>query len=144
MNWGWKLAIAMGLFMIGVLAVVIYTMTLDVNLVSEDYYQQELAYEDQITRLKNTESLEQKPTFGKTSDGKLIVLTFPSSIEPEKGEIILYRPSDFKTDRRFPLKLDEANQQGFVAETLQAGLWRAKLTWESGGKSYYQEFVIVM
>jgi hypothetical protein len=144
MNWGWKLAIAMGIFMVGVLAVVFYAMTLDVNLVADDYYQQELAYEEQITRLKNTEGLELKPTFEKSADGKLLVLTFPEDLNPEKGEIVLYRPSDFTKDRRFPLKLDAARQQGFVSETLKAGLWRAKLTWEAGGKSYYQEFVIVM
>lgn len=144
MNWGWKLTIAMGIFMVGVLAVVFYTMTLDVNLVADDYYQQELAYEEQITRMKNTESLPQKPTFEKSSDGKLIVLTFPVELKPEKGEITLYRPSDFTKDRRFALKLDEANEQGFVLESLQKGLWRAKVLWEADGKAYFQEFVIII
>lgn len=130
--------------MAGVLGVVIYTMTLEVNLVADDYYQQELVYEDQITRLKNTESLEIKPNFEKSTDGKLIVLTFPSGLAPEKGEITLYRPSDFTKDRRFPLALDEANQQGFVSESLKSGLWRAKLLWEADGKSYFQEFVIII
>lgn len=134
----------MVVFMVSIIAVVWYTMTLDVNLVAEDYYQQELAYEEQITRLKNTDSLENKPKFEKSSDGKLIVLTFPSELNPSKGEITLYRPSDFSKDRRFPLNLDDANQQGFVSESLQSGLWRAKLTWEAEGKSYFQEFVIVM
>ena len=144
MNWGWKLAITMIIFMVGVLGVVIYTMTLDVNLVAEDYYQQELAFEDQITRMKNTEKLEQKPSFEKSADGNLIVLTFPSGLLPEKGEITLYRPSDFTKDRRFPLKLDEANQQGFVSESLTPGLWRAKLLWEANGKAYFQDFVIII
>ena len=144
MNWGWKLTIVMGLFMVGVLAVVIYTMTLDVNLVADDYYQQELAYEEQITRMKNTESLADKPSMEKSKDGKLLILSFPDELNPGEGEIVLYRPSDFNKDRRFKLALDDSKQQGFVAETLQQGLWRAKLTWEAGNKSYYQEFVIVM
>lgn len=130
--------------MVSVLAVVFYTMTLDVNLVADDYYQQELVYEDQINRLKNTETLEFKPNFEKSTDGKLIVLTFPTNLAPEKGEITLYRPSDFTKDRRFALALDAENQQGFVSESLQSGLWRAKLLWEADGKSYFQEFVIVM
>jgi hypothetical protein len=144
MNWGWKLAIVMGIFMVGVLAVVFYTMTLDVNLVADDYYQQELAYEEQITRMKNTESLAAKPSMEKSNDGKLLILTFPAELNPENGEIVLYRPSDFNKDRRFKLSLDDSKQQGFVSETLQQGLWRAKLTWEAEDKSYYQEFVIVM
>lgn len=144
MNWGWKIAIVMGIFMTGILAVVFYTLTLDVNLVADDYYQQELAYEEQITRLKNTEGLTNKPTFEKSSDGKLIVLNFPKEVAPEKGEITLYRPSDNSKDRSFPLKLDEAGQQGFVSESFQPGLWRAKLAWESNEKSYFQEFIIVL
>ena len=144
MNWGNSIAVVMAIFMVSIIAVVWYTMTLDVNLVAEDYYQQELAYEEQITRLKNTDSLENKPTFEKSPDGKLIVLTFPSELNPGKGEITLYRPSDFRKDRRFLLNLDDANQQGFVSESLQSGLWRAKLSWEAEGKSYFQEFVIIM
>jgi hypothetical protein len=142
--WPRNIVVGMVVFMIGIILIVSYTMTLDVNLVADDYYQQELAYEDQITRLKNTESLEVKPSFEKSADGKLIILSFPAVLKPETGEIVLYRPSDFTKDRRFPLKLDEARQQGFMAESLQAGLWRAKLSWEAEGMSYYQEFVIVM
>jgi hypothetical protein len=142
--WPRNIVVGMIVFMVGIIMIVAYTMTLDVNLVADDYYQQELAYEEQITRQKNTESLEAKPIFEKSADGKLIVLTFPADLKPDKGEITLYRPSDFTKDRRFELKLDEVNQQGFVAETLQPGLWRAKVLWQSGEKSYFQEFVIVI
>jgi hypothetical protein len=144
MNWGWKIAIVLIIYMVGIISVVWYTMTLDVNLVADDYYQQELAYEDQITRLKNTEALEFKPTFEKSSDGKLVVLTFPDEIVPDNGKIILYRPSDFTQDRNFKLELNNNRQQGFVAETMKTGLWRAKVLWEMEGKSYYQEFIIVI
>ena len=72
MNWGWKITIFMGIYMIGIISVVWYAMLLDVNLVTEDYYQQELAYEEQILRLKNTESLPEKPTFNFSSDKNLL------------------------------------------------------------------------
>lgn len=144
MNWGWKIAIVMGIYMAGVLSVVWYAMSTDVNLVTEDYYQQELAYEEQILRLKNTESLAEKPTFNFSSDRKFVVLSFPVGLVPDSGKITLYRPSDFTQDRKFKLELDEANQQGFVAVSLLPGLWKAKLQWQEGGKSYFQEFVIVI
>ena len=144
MNWGWKIAIFMGIYMIGIISVVWYAMLLDVNLVTEDYYQQELAYEEQILRLKNTESLPEKPTFNFSSDKKFVVLTFPQVLIPDNGSITFYRPSDFTQDRKFKLDLDEANQQGFVAVSLMPGLWKAKLQWQQGDKSYFQEFVIVI
>lgn len=144
MNWGWKITIFLIIYMASVVAVVIYTMTLDVNLVAEDYYQQEITYEEQISRLKNTDGLVNKPTFNFSPDRKLVVLTFPEELTPEKGKITLFRPSDFTKDRTFKLKLDEANQQGFVTESLIPGLWRAKVLWDTEGKSYYQEFIIVI
>ena len=130
--------------MAGILGVVWFAMTQEVNLVTENYYQKELAYEEQITRLKNTESLENKPIFGISKDKKLVVLSFPEGLVPEKGQILLYRPSDFTQDRKFKLELDENRQQGFMSESLMPGLWKAKLTWEHNDISYFQEFVIVI
>jgi len=144
MNWGNKITIVLIIYMTGIVAVVWYTMTLDVNLVADDYYQQELEYEEQITRLKNTQALENKPSFEKSDDGKLIVLTFPQELVPEKGHILLYRPSDFTKDRKFKLELDEDKQQGFISESLQSGLWKAKVFWQEDDKVFFQEFVIVI
>ena len=144
MNWGWKIAIFMGIYMTGIISVVWFAMSEDVNLVADDYYQQELAYEEQILRLKNTNSLAEKPTFNFSPDQKYVVLTFPQGLNPDSGKITLYRPSDFTQDRKFKLELDEANQQGFVTVSLMPGLWKAKLQWQKGDKSYFQEFVIVI
>lgn len=130
--------------MTGIISVVWYSMTLDVNLVADNYYQQELAYEEQITRMKNTEGLDEKPTFGFSANKKFVVLTFPENHIPEDGQITLFRPSDFTQDRKFKIKLDEEQQQGFVTESLMPGLWRAKVLWEKEGKSYYKEFIIVI
>ena len=144
MNWGWKIAIVLGIYMTGIISVVWYAMSVDVNLVAEDYYQQELAYEEQILRMENTEGLDEKPTFDFSADKKFVVLTFPQGLIPDNGKITLYRPSDFTQDRKFKLDLDEANQQGFVTVSLMPGLWKAKLQWQQEGKSYFQEFVIVI
>lgn len=144
MNWGWKIAIVLAIYMTGIISVVWYTMTLDVNLVAEDYYQQELAYEEQIDRMKNSEALENRPTVNFSSDRNYVILTFPKELYPVKGLITFFRPSDFKQDRKFKLELDDENQQGFVTASLKPGLWRAKVLWEKDGKSYYDEFVIVI
>ena len=144
MNWGWKIAIVLAIYMTGIISVVWYTMTLDVNLVAEDYYQQELVYEEQIDRMKNSEALENRPTVKFSSNRNYVVLTFPKELSPENGLITFFRPSDFTQDRKFKLELDVENQQGFVTASLKPGLWRAKLLWEKDGKSYYEEFVIVI
>jgi nitrogen fixation protein FixH len=144
MNWGWKITIVMGIYMTGIISVVWYAVSMDVNLVAEDYYQQELDYEAQILRLRNTEALIKKPTFSLTPDKNYVILTFPKELSPLEGGITFYRPSDFTQDRKFKLDLDGVNQQGFVTNSFLPGLWKAKLTWQEGDKSFFQEFVIVI
>ena len=59
MNWGVKIVISF-VFFIGLLFGLVYiSMNQDISLVSENYYEQELAYEDQIQRIKNTNNLEE-------------------------------------------------------------------------------------
>ena len=53
MNWGKGIFIFYSLFVVAILSVVYFAFTQEVNLVSEDYYQQEIAYESQIERIKN-------------------------------------------------------------------------------------------
>lgn len=140
MNWGKSIALFYGLFVVALLAVVVFSFTQDVNLVADDYYQQELVYEDQINRIKNTESLEIKPAL--VLKGNYVELTFPQELSP-KGSILFFRPSDAKMDRRISVALGVDNKQQIDFSKAEKGLWKAKLTWNQDNKEYYQEFVIV-
>lgn len=140
MNWGKSIALFYGLFVVALLAVVAFSFTQDVNLVADDYYKQELVYEDQINRIRNTEELAEKPTMQLRSD--YVELVFPENLTP-KGNILFFRPSDGSKDRSQPISLGVNNKQQIDFSTEEKGLWKAKLTWNQAGKEYYQEFVIV-
>ena len=140
MNWGKSIFLFYSLFVIAILSVVYFSFTQDVNLVAEDYYQQEIIYEEQITRIKNTEALAKKPTI--TLKTGFVELMFPQELEP-KGSILFFRPSDANLDRRVPIALGANGTQQIDFSTQEKGLWKAKLNWKQGNKEYYQEFVIV-
>lgn len=140
MNWGKSIFLFYSLFVIAILSVVVFSFSVDVNLVAEDYYQQEIAYEDQITRIKNTESLIEKPSI--VLKNNYVEVTFPSNLKP-KGTILFFRPSNASMDRRIPIALGADGRQQVDFSTQENGKWIAKLTWQQGGKEYYQEFVIV-
>lgn len=140
MNWGKSIFVFYSLFVIAILAVVYFSFTQDVNLVAEDYYQQEIAYEEQITRIKNTESLTNKPTV--VLKGNYVELTFPSTLKP-KGTILFFRPSDATKDRRLPIALGADGTQQMDFSKQEKGFWKAQLNWKQGDKEYYQEFIIV-
>ena len=50
MNWGWRITIVYSLFALTMIGAVIYSTTLDVNLVEEDYYEKEVNYQQVINK----------------------------------------------------------------------------------------------
>ena len=143
MNWGTGIAIFLAVYMAGVIGVVIFSFQSDVNLVTEDYYQKELEYEDQIDRIRNTNSLATQPQLKLNRAAEAVLLTFPAELNPKKGTVLFFRPSDFTKDVNNKLKLNKKNEQVFDFTDMDAGMWKVKLQWEAENKSYYQEFVIV-
>lgn len=140
MNWGKGIFIFYSLFVIAILWVVVFSFSVDVNLVSDDYYKQEIAYESQIERIKNSESLVEKPTIVLKSN--FVELTFPTNLKP-KGTILFFRPSDSSQDRRIAIALGANGTQQVDFSTQEGGKWIAKLTWSQDKKEYYQEFIII-
>lgn len=140
MNWGKGIFIFYSLFVIAILWVVAFSFSVDVNLVSDDYYQQEIAYEDQIVRIKNTYKLVEKPIM--ILKNGYVELSFPKELRPQ-GTILFFRPSNASLDRRIAIALGANGTQQIDFSIQKAGLWKAKLTWSQGEKEYYQEFVII-
>lgn len=57
-SWGIKIFSLYGIFVLFVLAMVLFTMTKDVGLVTDNYYEKELTHQEHIDKLKRTEALE--------------------------------------------------------------------------------------
>ena len=142
-NWGTGIAIFMAIYMLGIIGVVIFSFQSEVNLVTENYYQKELEYEDQIQRLNNANRLTMQPTIELNSAAEAILLTFPAGLDPDQGSVLFFRPSDFTQDKKYKLNLDVQNTQVFDFADMAAGMWKVKLLWEEGDKSYFKEFVVV-
>ena len=142
-NWGTGIAIFLAVYMAGIMGVVIFSFQSDVNLVTEDYYQQELEYEDQIQRINNANRLENQPTLELNRAAEAILLTFPLPLAPDTGSVLFFRPSDFTQDKKYKLSLDADNKQIFDFADMATGMWKVKLTWGEGEKSYFKEFVVV-
>ncbi len=139
MNWGKWIIVSFVLFAGFIGTLVTVCMREEVGLVSKDYYQEELAYQDQIIRISNTNQLEQKPVIQKT--GNFIEITFEQFSEIENGALKLFRPSDAGMDRIFELKT-QGKKQIFPVDELKKGMYRARMQWTMNGKEYYMEEVI--
>lgn len=136
MNWGYRIAILYIGFVAFMLILVVGSHSISVDLVAKDYYKQELAYEDQINRIKNTAHLDSRPTISNDTTARMITLQMPTQIT---GDVWFFRANNPKLDFKIPLQIDEAGKQFLPTQNLQRGTWRLKINWKQAGKEYYLE-----
>ena len=139
MNIGKWIVVAFVLFGGFIAALVTVCMKQDINLVSKDYYTEELAYQQQIVRVNNTKTLVAKPAM-KIENNELQVMFGNNAVE--SGSIELFCPSNPSNDASFELSTNTS--QHFSLKSLPGGMYRAKLKWTMNGKEYYQEEIIYL
>ncbi len=143
-SWGVKIAAVYIIFVLLVLATVIFSTTQDVNLVTEDYYQKEIEYQQQIDKLKRTNQLPEKISV--KLDNGFLKIKMPEIFKDKmlSGDVILYRPSDNKKDFQMQLALNSNLEHTFSVEDFETGLWKLKLDWKSEGLEYFHEQILML
>lgn len=140
MNFGNWIVVAFVLFAAFIGTLVAVCVREDISLVSKDYYQEELVYQDQIQRLNNVAGLKEKPVI-KVVD-HMLQIEFNQFNAMENAELKIFCPSNAKMDRNFLVKSSDTEIQFFKLDPLQKGMHRAKLQWTMNGKEFYLEEVI--
>lgn len=144
--WPLCVGLALGLFAVGLVALIVAAVSSNSDLVAEDYYEQEIRYQEQLDRLERASGLDE--AIAVTHDGALgvLLLRFPAAYAGEvvSGEVHLYRPSAAGLDRKVPLALNAAGQQVIPAGALASGRWQVKIRWAVRGKEYYVERRLVI
>lgn len=145
MNWGTGIVIAFVCFAGVIATIVTISMKQDVGLVAKDYYKQEIAYQDQIDRKTNYNQLDRKPVIKLDATKKYIELWFPEELASKMadGELLLFRPSTSKWDKKYRIALNEGGEQRINIQPLATGMWRVKVNWTTmTDKQYYTEMII--
>lgn len=144
MNWGGWIVVSFILFAVGTFAMVYISMSARVDLVTEDYYEKELRYQEHIDLVKGSNALTQQVAMDLSAD--MLRFTFPNLGERTSyaGTIHFFRPSDKSRDVMVPLSVDTAYVQVFPAAMFDRGLWRAKISWSVGQQQYYSEHPIII
>lgn len=138
LNWGWGIFIAMLCFMIFILSFVYKSIAMDEyqhELVSEDYYKDELLYQEEIDKMNNAHTLANNLEL--TNSEKGILISFPKDIDQEaiKGSIYFQRLSNAKLDFTENIELVDHNQL-IPVEKLVSGKWIIKIDWQVGENKY--------
>lgn len=142
MNFGKWIFISFVLFASFIATLVVICVKQDINLVSTDYYREELVHGKKMELISNTKTLSSVPDF--TVSGNILTVTFSDFSKVEKGELRLLRPSDAKLDRKFLITPMGKAKQTYALEVWHEGLYRASMQWRMDGKEYYYEKLIVL
>ena len=137
-TWGTGIFLAMLAFMIFILSFVYKSIAMDEyqhELVSEDYYKDELHYQEEIDKLNNSNSLSQNIKLTNSKEG--ILVSFPKDIEQASivGSIYFQRLSNEKLDFTEEIKLTDHHQL-IQNEKLVSGKWIVKIDWETKQEKY--------
>ncbi|MEC3908310.1 FixH family protein [Tamlana sp. 2201CG12-4] len=137
-NWGTGIVLAF----IGFISFIMYfviTMNVDKDfeheLVTEDYYAEELAYQEDIDKLNNAKILKENISYKKSDQG--LTIKFPESLDYKNitGKVFLYRPSNKQLD--FETAISLSNPYLLIPDKrLVDGRWNIKIDWQYKGKSY--------
>lgn len=142
-NWGHGTALFFGSFVVFILFMAFKSFQTDFDLVTEDYYAKELAYQGIIEKKSNEQKLTETVALKRTADG--IELRFPADQAANvNGAVQFFRSSDKDLDRLFELSPNTEGVQLFSFSHFSPGSYKVKVDWEANGVAYYKELKIVL
>lgn len=134
MSWGKGVTISFIAFAVFIGALVTVCVREDISLVSKNYYDEELRYQEQIDRLNNAAALIKRPLI-LIRDGHLEV-QYGAFAALEEGELILTRPSDARYDAKFAVRTGSDSVRVFNLSMYPAGRYNTSLRWKMKGKEF--------
>ena len=134
LNWGHYIAIALGCFMIFILTLLFTAGDSGHAMVTEDYYEKELTFQNEIDAENRANALKEKPQLKMQANG--FVLVFPEELAEATGEVYLMRNNNESQDVRLPIKLNAKNEMLISSAKLVDGEYEYSLKFKSNKKEY--------
>ena len=134
------------LFVAGTAGLVVMACSQKVDLVSNDYYEQELKFQGHIDRVERTRLTASQAAVAYDAARQCITFSLP----PEQagrtvsGSVELYRPSAAGMDHAVKLEPDAQGIQRLDASGLAPGLWKVRVSWTVEKENYYLEQKVVV
>lgn len=138
MSWGYKIMFVYIAFVAGIGFLIFKASNQEFDLVTKDYYEQELKYQQVIDQSANASRLSM-PLYIEKKEAELKI-SFPDEMKNKKKlvDFYLYYAADAKRDFRRSFELNE-NELAQALPVGMKGMYELKLTWETEGVKYYHE-----
>ena len=143
MNWGYKILAVYLIFIAGILFLVVKSSSQNQDLVTPDYYEQELKYQQKIDETERANSLSADVKYEIINHE--IIIHFPEEMKAEnlKATVLLYCTADKSKD----LVKSMVTENGILSIALpeaNKGLHELKITWVVKDLSYYYQHKIMI
>jgi nitrogen fixation protein FixH len=134
--WPYGIILAFVLFISGTIGLIVMASTQREDLVSSNYYEQELRYQHRLENLERAAQSGASVVYDSTNRRLLVSLPSSQRGVAVTGLVQFYRPSEAGWDRAVPLSPDAEGRQALDSSQLQPGLWKVELHWSAGGQEY--------
>lgn len=142
LNWGNKIAIVYIAFVVFTLGMVYLSFGEKFELVTEDYYAKELAYQDQIDKKSRLGALEEKIKV--SVENQNLTIEFPHPNETViKGKIVCFRPSDEGRDFEEIITVNDKKHSIPLTKFIK-GKYLIQIDWMANEVTYYTEKTIII
>jgi hypothetical protein len=138
LNWGTRIALLYGGFVVLIIILVTGSMRQSFDLVTPDYYNQEIKYQEVINADKNLVALSERVKLN--VDVSQIAILFPLDFSGKaiSGTVQFYSPVNSTWDKKLDLAVTD-NKMTVMRNVLKNTTYTVKLSWKADGKYYYQE-----
>lgn len=143
-NWGTSIAIVYGLFALTMVTVVFLSRQHDPGLVSNDYYNLDLNYQEHLTKKQNAANLATGINVGYDAVRQVIHLQFPSLKSAPAGSVKCFRSATVKDDVLLEIHTDANGNMEIPAQQLANGLWHIEVDWQAEGTKYFNEATLTI
>jgi hypothetical protein len=116
------------------------------DLISANYYEDEVKYQGQIDRLQHTQEHAPAASVQYDKQTRSITVSVPAEMASARpsGQIQLYRPSALNLDRTIKLELTAQGLQTIDAANLLPGLWKVRVSWTVADRQFFMDQKVVI
>jgi nitrogen fixation protein FixH len=143
-NWGHKVTIGFLAFATMIVYLVVQSMHTHYDLVSKEYYKEELQYQQVIDGASRANQLSSHATITQTNDELIIQLPKEMQQKTVTGSLLFYSADNAQKDKKITLQVDDNGAQIIDSRSFIPGNYTAKIRWESNGEQYYTEVPVTI
>jgi hypothetical protein len=136
----WPVAIiaVFAVFIAGTAGLIVMACAHRTDLVSRDYYEQELRFQGQLERVERTRRLQPPVAVAYDPARRQLRLSLPPdhARRDARGRIRFYRASAAALDREVNLALDADGRQAVDVADLRRGAWKVRVSWTVEGEEF--------